>query len=67
LIRRIASNWQRQPCWRVLDTCFSDGQIFFDTWERWRQDLLPPRVLLMRSNSSPPASSESGNQPWCRS
>ena len=45
MIRRSTSNWQRQPCWRVLDTCFSDGQLFFDTWERWQQDPHPPRVL----------------------
>ena len=45
MIRRITSNWQRQPCWRVVDTCFADGQFFFDTWEHWRQDQHRPRVL----------------------
>lgn len=45
MIRQLATDWQGAPCWRVLDTCFSDGRFFFAAWQRWRDDVHAPQTL----------------------
>lgn len=36
---------QGLPSWRILDTCFSSGQHFFNAWLAWQQAANHPRVL----------------------
>ncbi len=37
--------WQDLPCWRILDTGFSNGRAFLETWLSWREDARAPQML----------------------
>jgi tRNA 5-methylaminomethyl-2-thiouridine biosynthesis bifunctional protein len=37
--------WDSTPCWRVLDSCFQDGELFFATWSSWVEDPQRPHLL----------------------
>lgn len=41
----MTHEWQGLPVWRILDTNFSDGTAFFETWRAWLSDARRSRVL----------------------
>ena len=56
--------WQGLPCWRVLDTDFSDGRLFLQTWQRWRSDSAAPRALhYVALCQQPPTLTQLGGDP----
>ncbi len=51
--------WQGQRQWRVLDTCFGDGQQFLALWQLWAQDpAAPHRLHVVALADTVPARSE---------
>jgi tRNA 5-methylaminomethyl-2-thiouridine biosynthesis bifunctional protein len=41
----MGQRWQGQAAWRILDTRFDAGTLFFETWLAWQQDPDRPRML----------------------
>ena len=39
------AGWDSAPCWRVLDSCFQHGDLFFATWNAWLSDPNRPHLL----------------------
>ncbi len=55
LANALAPHWRSQPCWRILDTSFDQGQRFWDSWRLWRDDPeRPHRLHLVGLTALPP-------------
>lgn len=42
---QLAASWSSQARWTVLDTGFSDGQVFLQLWQSWRDHARRPAML----------------------